>query len=134
MSALKRHHPVDAESKLIVSGYVRLEHQSLFKSNRYALFENVPTQVSGWFAAYYDSYDLFDKIRSDMALSDGKKTIRRVVCKDNEYCYAHSNFGKMILNSTEQCICKWYLKIIEAEGYPKLIIGVSSSYARNVYR
>ena len=75
MSSLKRLHQVDKQSKLTVSGYVRLKHKSLFKNNQYVLFQNIPISISLLCTLYYYLYDYFDVVSHEIQLSNGEKTI-----------------------------------------------------------
>ena len=121
---------VDKESELTVFGYIRSQHKSLLESNVYALFQNIPTSISSLCSLYYYSYDYFDIVHSNMKLSNNKRTINK---QTGSYSWRNSNYAKMIISSTDKCICKWYLKFTKppqkfggAATY-KFIIGLVSN-------
>ena len=121
MSTLKRLHHIDQEIKFIVCGYIRSEHESLFRANACILFQNVPNSITSLCTLYYYLYDYFDLIGSDMKISNDKKTITyNSFTRD----WPNANYGKNIISSTDKCIYKWYLKIRKREN---IIVSVVSN-------
>lgn len=117
MSALKRLHNIDKGTKLFVTGYIRRKHKSLFKNNKYALFQNIPIAISSLCTLYYYLSDHFDLeiIDSNSAVSSYvkfSKDFKTATTIPNDYCDYNENmiYGKLIIASMDKCVYKWFLK------------------------
>ena len=74
MATTRKLNAIDSCTKHAVFGYIRMEHESLFAKNQYALFETIP--VSSLCALLYCYLcDYFDLIHPDTPISEDKLTI-----------------------------------------------------------
>lgn len=123
MQTLKRTREIDAQTKLSVTGYIRLNHKSLFNTNQYALFQNVPDSIYSLCILYLHLQEYFDRIHQSFRISEDKSTINHKA----EF-WNNSNYGKFVISSTESCIYKWYLKInYKPSSSHQYNIGISSA-------
>ena len=123
--------------KYTVFGYVR-RLESLFRLSSTQLFQNIPATVTYLCISYYEPKEYFDMINNiDIKLSEDKTSIKKCRQRPNQsilrkygYSLDNTSFGKLMIPSTSQFICKWYLKFNNIPKRLRLfcpfIIGVAS--------
>ena len=121
---------MDNDTKLTVSGYLRHHHKSLFKSNTFVLFNNIPIAISSLCTLYYYFRDYFQLIADDNEVSNNGFTIEQKWCDPEEYeeyeeygeyVDDSSSYGKALIPSTKS-ICRNQNQFIN-NG---IILGISS--------
>ena len=116
---------IDNETKFTVTGYIRNQHKSLFKSSQYVLFQNIPIAISSLCTLYYHLCDYFELIPDSTSISNNKRCIKQQVVH-----HRHTNFGFMKIASKGKSICEWHLNYTEGDhgsSYRQIVwIGISS--------
>ena len=107
-------------AEYITSGYLR-EQQKLSSSeyDTYALFQNVPEEISILCALYYKLTDYFEIINASTTVSNENKTINKITHGWKNTCYG------TLIPSTDKCIYKWWLKIPKTKKH--FVVGIASA-------
>ena len=125
-SKLKQLKEIDTNTKYTVSGFIRGQHKSLFKSSRYALFQNIPISISSLCTLYYHTRDYFKIFNEEkFSVTDNNKTLSK---EKNDSKWINSSFASWLISSTDKCVYKWHLKVTNKEinGEIPVVIGIAS--------
>ena len=119
--ALKQLNNIDKRTKYSVFGWIRNQEREL-------KLHNVPQMISSICILYLRDDEIFDIIAKLIKLSENRKMITRMRWG---FQWDNNNYGKMEVNSTNNIIYKWHLKIIEMSR--KIEVGVRSKHNGEYY-
>ena len=109
---------VDDRTKDIVSGYIREQHK-VFLNDKHLLFRNIPDCILILCILNYRLTDYFEIIGDGTISSDDGKSITKL-----ESGWHNTSYGTEI-DSTDQCVYKWWLKVPSTQRI--MLIGIASS-------
>ena len=121
-SKSKEFKQISNQTKQIVSGYIRQEHKSQFKSSHYALFQNVPISITSFCTLYYNPKEFFQNISACLISSNNNETITQ----SSRFIKLNTNYGSIDIPSNSKCIYKWYLKIGNKSSQGGCYVGIAS--------
>ena len=128
-SKLQQLREIDTDTKYTVSGYIRKKHKSLFKSNRNALFQNIPIAISSLCTLYYHSKDYFEILNEKkFSITNNNKTLSKVKDGDWGLGWNNTSFASWSISSTDECVYKWHLKFANKKTYSDIavVMGIAS--------
>ena len=122
-SFLKKLSKVDEKTKMAVHGWFRQQEKSLKLSN-------VPLMIISICILYLYEDEIFDIIGNNVEISNDRKTIKKI----SNTNYDDISYGKMVINSKTNYVCKWQLKFRGV--MTDCLVGISESKEtnENVYR
>ena len=98
----------DENTQLTVSGYMR-HSQTLLPSNENPYY-TIPDLVTYILLAFYCQREYWDDIAKECVLSEDKRTITRT----HGQGWENTSFVNIEVDSMEQCVARWYIRIDKA--------------------